>query len=353
MVETSLLNDLIWEALVTIPLRRLDAATTPEKLSTTKAKKPSTMAVTGSATVKVKKGPSEDDEHKQLKSRTLIRGALMNALVSAAGGSDAILATEAAFQMACKPFKFLKLDSEDRESRLQTRILTGDDARLPDLSDELAMYFRNNPSPLTAITTLGTFIAERTLTNASKNLQPALPAAPSTTSTLPPPKVKRKRNMTSEAAATIILTTNSANFLPIALILREALNRIRGLKPANLDLYQILRGYGSDGLPLYPPEQTDPVRAGNAYACLMEMHLSPKRLTSKAGISALLSYMGSGQSSPTAQFLKANPGCFFGRVELTHAINSALAQNSAVKAQSAGNTSGRISGTVTFQNPAV
>ena len=273
-----------------------------------------------------------------LRTRTLLRGAMMNALVEAAGGSNSILATSGAFHMVCDPFKFLKLDGDDRESRVQGRILSNRDTRIPDLTHELICHFNDHPLLLGTISALGAFVTKNTWVLASDTLRPQPPPTP-----LPPPLQKNgcqtlMKGQASKVIPTDLTTSKFNCYLPIALILREACNRARNLGAADEKLHQLLQGLGPDGTQVYLPEHMDPIRATNAYRILMQTHLPAAQLTSATGISAILAYMGSGQSSATSGFLEAHGECFWDHKKCYDTFKSVSEQASvtAIKYQNPG-----------------
>jgi hypothetical protein len=263
-LATSLLNTLIWDNCITLPLARLDQVV--------KKKRARNASLEGGDI---------------LKTKTLFRGIMMDALVQAANGNDSILATRIAFQMVSDPFQFLRLDGDDREDRIQARIVGGKDARIPDLICELRCHFVDHPLLLESVSDLGEFVAKNTWDRASKSLQPPPPlpepsATPPSPSLLPPKQRKQRQSIATKGASLSqdsltnpipIVTPPTAKFLPIALILREACNRARGFGAADPGLYQLLLGLGPNREYRWPPEQMDPVRATNAYARLMETYL--------------------------------------------------------------------------------
>jgi hypothetical protein len=94
----------------------------------------------------------------------------------------------------------------------------------------------------------------------------------------------------------------------LALIIREALNRERGQQPADEVLGRVLCGqHATRGTTstLNNPDHTNPIRQKLGAASLLQSHLPGELLTSKNGLSNLLSWMGTGQGFKTRSFLES------------------------------------------------
>ncbi|KAF9528572.1 hypothetical protein CPB83DRAFT_894357 [Crepidotus variabilis] len=120
-----------------------------------------------------------------------------------------------------------------------------------------------------------------------------------------------------------------------AIVLREALNKARGLPPAEERLSRIHDGRHPSMSSASPPQnldQTNPCRHSSRYAALVREYLPPHLLTCKTGLSSLLSFMGTGQGSRTTSFLdrlNSRPERFVFRdiSQLVDKFNDALASN--------------------------
>ena len=93
----------------------------------------------------------------------------------------------------------------------------------------------------------------------------------------------------------------------LALVIREALNRERGHEPADEILNRVLNGYHAtrSTTTRSNPDHTNPIRQNLEAASLLKTHLPGELLTSKYGLSNLLSWMGTGQGFKTQSFLES------------------------------------------------
>ncbi|KAF5314358.1 hypothetical protein D9619_011737 [Psilocybe cf. subviscida] len=133
---------------------------------------------------------------------------------------------------------------------------------------------------------------------------------------------------------------------PLALILREALNKKRNLGPANETMSRILNGShpNQSSTRVFPPNHTDPIRQFSEYATLFRKHLPGQWLTSRSGISSLLSWMGTGQGSGTKEFLSriVRPNGFYSSTvnELLEAFQPIISNNRNLSFQLGSSTDG-------------
>ena len=93
----------------------------------------------------------------------------------------------------------------------------------------------------------------------------------------------------------------------LGLILREALNQKRQLPPGNEILARVLAGIHatSSAETSHNPDHTNPIREDMEGVALLKVHISSTQMTSRFGLSNLLSWMGTGQGVRTKAFLKA------------------------------------------------
>ena len=93
----------------------------------------------------------------------------------------------------------------------------------------------------------------------------------------------------------------------LALIIREALNQERGHRPSDEILNNVLNGYHAttSASNKNNPDHTNPIRQKLHSASLLQAHLPGDLLTSKIGLSNLLSWMGTGQGFKTRSFLES------------------------------------------------
>jgi hypothetical protein len=107
-----------------------------------------------------------------------------------------------------------------------------------------------------------------------------------------------------------IINPDHKNGIPLgelALIVREALNRERGHQPADEVLGRVLCGHHAtrSTTTRSNPDHTNPIRKNLDAASLLQAHLPGELLTSKNGLSNLLSWMGTGQGFKTRSFLES------------------------------------------------
>ena len=93
----------------------------------------------------------------------------------------------------------------------------------------------------------------------------------------------------------------------VALIIREALNQKRNHRPADEILNRVLNGYHAtrSTSTRSNPDHTNPIRQNLEATSLLQTHLPGELLTSKNGLSNLLSWMGTGQGFKTRTFLES------------------------------------------------
>lgn len=257
-----------------------------------------------------------------VEARTILRGAAMDALVTVTGGDESILASTGAYKLLLSTFHFFNVNPHGRPERLAKSILDGSDESIPNFIQLLTAHFSANKVIQRSLIEHAEIIRQRVfgryshVTNISKPKRPRQARASII-----------KEIQACEPTSISHLIPPGLSLLPIALILREACNRSRGLPYADQALYTILCGKSLTGGRQYPPEQTDPIRGNNAYTQLLLEHLPPASLTSQEGISALLAYMGTGQCSETKGFLSSNRRIFWDHQRCITAFNDAKSAN--------------------------
>jgi hypothetical protein len=255
---------------------------------------------------KAKSGSRRSDDIKAVEVRTILRGAAMDALVTAAGGNESILSSGGAHELLVSPWVYFRISPGDKEEKLAAAILKGSDEIFPAFTQALATHFSSN-KPLLELLQEHADLIRNTVLGPNVPTPPSQKSKPSQQK-----KGTRKLKDCGPTSATHILPSNSApSLLPIASILREACNNSRALPVADKALGDVLQGVSPTNRQSHPPEQTDPIRGNNAYTQLLLQILPPARLTSREGISALLAYMGTGQCTATKDFLTNNQEMFF------------------------------------------
>ena len=126
---------------------------------------------------------------------------------------------------------------------------------------------------------------------------------------------------------------SSPKFELLAVIIREALNKKRSLDPADNILCAVLNGKHPTQISSkqYNPDQTNPIREFSSGAGLFRKHLPGCKLTTKVGLSNLLSWMSTGQGNFTKGFLDNiyRPCGFFAESleEMVQTFQDAMNQN--------------------------
>lgn len=105
----------------------------------------------------------------------------------------------------------------------------------------------------------------------------------------------------------LVTAIPSPNLSMLAIVLQEALNQHQNLPFANEITHRILLGQHptQSSTTTHPPCQTNPICHSSEYACIFKAHLPGCQLTSREGISNLLSWMGTGQGYQTKPFLNS------------------------------------------------
>ena len=271
-----------------------------------------------------KNGSRRGAAPKLVYARTILRGAAMDALVTAAGGDESILASGGAYTLLTSPWEYFRISPTDKEDRLAAAITKNIDDTIPALTQGLAIHFSTDPSISKLFSELAGLVRNsvfHTNTQAASNPRLKQLQLKRVTSS------KKIRECGPTSVNAIITPALPFSLLPLASILREACNKHRSLPAADETLFRVLQGLSSTGGKPYPPEQTDPIRGNNAYTRLLLKILPPSKLTSPIGISALLAYMGTGQCTATEDFLMSNEGIFFEYQKCISAFQTAKSAN--------------------------
>lgn len=262
-----------------------------------------------------------------VETRTILRGAAMDALVTAAEGNESILASSGALNLLISPWTYFCLGASGKEEQLAASILNGTDERIPTYTRVLAEHLLSNKTLLPSFDEHASLIREKVF----GHNPPSIPKAKSKQPRRKKACRARKLKDCGPTSIKAILPSNlPLSLLPIAGIMREACNRSRGLLPADNALFRVLTGRSLISQQSYPPEQTDPIRGDNAYTKLLLEILPPEKLTTRQGASALLAYMGTGQCTETQGFLRDNKNIFWELERSIVAFGAAKSHNDSV-----------------------
>lgn len=189
--------------------------------------------------------------------------------------------------------------------------------------------------------------SEDTITRSARDSPSYLPFVPA------PWGVISRDSLFGEADATHMMA-------PIALMLREARNKLLGLDGIEDTLRFILDGHNPKTLreTPYDVDLTSPVRRHSENCKLFLEHLPPSFLTGKVGLSNLLSWLGTGQGNGTKSFLSMldHKFQFNSSDEVVAEIIAGINRNEAILAQETykpGMRLSQIKGYVPVDNPAI
>ena len=262
-----------------------------------------------------------------IEARTILRGAAMDALVTANGGDESILASPRAHELLVSPFRFFNINPNGRQERLAKAILQHGGESVWRFTQLLSDYLSSNGAIQQALGKHAEAIRREVFAE-------WLPAANPRRSRQKRPKevsFKALQACSPTSVQQLLPSGISISFLPIASMLRETCNRSRGLPHADQVLRAILDGKTLTNSRQYPLEQTDPIRGENEYTRILFEHLPPAHLTTPEGISALLAYMGTGQCSETKGFLNNNQDIFWNYQRCVAAFDNAESANRLVR----------------------
>ncbi|KAF9032190.1 hypothetical protein BJ165DRAFT_1535148 [Panaeolus papilionaceus] len=140
-----------------------------------------------------------------------------------------------------------------------------------------------------------------------------------------------------QPSADLLISESGVGLGTLGLIIREALNLKRNLPAAQHEVHRVLLGLHPtlSSNAKQPINHTNPIRASSEYACLFALNLPSHLLTTRSGLSNILSYMGTGQGSGTSSFLSmhaSKPHKFFtfSLDEVVQLFQSAVTKNCAI-----------------------
>lgn len=246
-----------------------------------------------------------------VKERCLTRGAVLHCLLDVLE-SDGIFASDGIKTFLASPSRMFSSRLE-KSKDFAASVLKDEQKTVMSLKNWLIAYVVENPDLEDVIRDLGDTVHRRLLeldagVKLSRNQLMYPYQDPATLmSLIRNPRAHGFRNgrLVNIEVTLDGLLSQPPNFSVVAVILREALARARGLSTGDKQLRWMLEGKhpynGQRGN--FDQDQYDPVRATCDGARLFQKHLPPSTLTGPLGISNLLTYMGTGQGNETAAFL--------------------------------------------------
>jgi hypothetical protein len=181
-------------------------------------------------------------------------------------------------------------------------VLKDETSTLQPLVDWLTLHIQKDPDLIPLCEELGRFVHSEAV-----GLQFSSPSSRQSKSVQPITSTshKRKKLFSPITQQQLLPNNQSPKYSLIGLIIREAINERRELRPGNEILYRVLTGVHASrsSAITHNRDQTDPVRQYNQTALLLQTHLPGSKLTTHKGLSNLLAWMGTGQGNKTAPFL--------------------------------------------------
>ena len=254
-------------------------------------------------------GKTKNFDAQHVYQRSITRAAILWCIEDACG-TNGIFASSRIDQFLQSPAIIFE-QPLSRERKFAPEVLKQQDIVLQPLFDWIRKHLAENPNITANAKRLGELADLQILelylgkhTSDSNTATETLKPARSTTR-------RRKEAIPVLCPITFQIIVNSDNkdgikLGELALILREALNRERGHEPADEILNHVLNGYHAtrSTTTRSNPDHTNPIRQNLDAASLLKAHMPGELLTSKDGLSNLLSWMGTGQGFKTRSFLE-------------------------------------------------
>jgi hypothetical protein len=254
--------------------------------------------------------------------RNITRAAILSCVASACGG-DGIFASNTISKFLESPASLFE-EKFNRSYKFGPAVISDRDRMLEPLFEAIEHSISENPGLIDKASSLGNIVTRKMVEfhvggpidiDHVFDDSPQIPAAlPNSFKKRTLPKSIRARNSQSELPMLenildFFLTTGfkSPHMAIPAIILREALNYRKDLPPTNSILRNVLLGKHAtqNSATIYNPDQTDPAREFSLGFLLLQKHIPSHKLTSREGLSNLLSWMGTGQGFRTKVFLES------------------------------------------------
>ena len=257
--------------------------------------------------------------------RNITRAAILSCIASACGG-DGIFASNTMSKFLESPASLFE-EKFNRSYKFGPAVITNRDRMLAPLFEAIENSISENPDLIDKASSLGNIVTRKMVefhVGGPVDIDHVIDDSPQIPVILPNsfkkrtlPKSIQARNSHRdklelpklENLLDFFLTTGfkSPRMAVPTIILREALNYRKDLPPANSILGNVLLGKHptQNSTTIYNPDQTDPAREFSLGFLLLQKHIPSHKLTSREGLSNLLSWMGTGQGFRTKVFLES------------------------------------------------
>ncbi|KAJ7080375.1 hypothetical protein B0H15DRAFT_933240 [Mycena belliarum] len=285
------------------------------------------------------------NDMKGVHARLISRGAVLQCIVDACG-TEGILACEALFSVLTSPTgMFPKINDDER---FMKAIFSAEETTLQPLRDKLASMLDDDPDVPFYACEIAQYIHHRTLELQQRHVMTeeqvqdpfALPPEQRVVTARKPGArpLNLKRipvvRLSPEELVHNLSVRGPALFALPAVIIREALSKMRGHQHVVLSLRRILDGKnpatGTESRANL--DHVNPARAASTNLQLLKEHIPPIRATTAIGLSNLLAWMLTGQGFSTSKFLSQHPFFFHSAADCISHFQDAQDSNAAVVA---------------------
>jgi hypothetical protein len=249
---------------------------------------------------------TDDDE---VLNRCLTRGAILQCVADACG-TDAIFASTATKEFLTSPALMFETRLQ-RDKVFATRAVQDAVETLKPLFNWLTARIEETPEILETAKEIGnlTHLSMLELGTGQPILLERMQSGAQPLLSNPTPRTlrhKQSRIFSEVSLASLLPKRPTAGVGVLGLIVREALAARRSLPTTDETLRRVLQGKHAtrSSAAHHNPDHTDPIRQYSLGAQLLYRHLPGEKLTTEAGLSNLLSWLGTGQGFVTESFLK-------------------------------------------------
>jgi len=238
----------------------------------------------------------------QVRDRALARGAILHCMAQVCG-TDSMFASLQAIDLISSP-TLIYGERLKKDQDFARNVLKDETSALQPLVDWLILHMQEDPNLIPLCKELGRVVHLEAVGlqfgSLSSQQSKDFSNLQSTSS-----RRNRKKLFSPITRQQLLPNNQSPKFSLIGLILREAINERRELKPGNEILFRVLTGVHASrtSATTHNRDQTDPVRQYNRTALLLQTHLPGSKLTTRHGLSNLLAWMGTGQGNKTTPLL--------------------------------------------------
>jgi hypothetical protein len=247
--------------------------------------------------------------------RSIIRGALIDAIVEACNGDDGVLSSSAIESILRSPaFLFDTSPSyHTNDEAVVKKLLKDPVLTLAPIRTWLEKFVTSSTNTLPCVKKLGDavydLICERHGSRPFPRFNPLQALAKATPRR--PLGAKSSKTPWTEISDTpltpdaLLENQDGDTFSQLAVIIREALNRRQSLPDGDVHIARIMRGYHpTTGLGRNKDlDHFDPIRLDNTYSRMLKRHFSTERLLSIWGLTNLFIWMSTGQGYLTQPFV--------------------------------------------------